>query len=136
MLTLRIMVRPMKYAAFGVPFILPIELYGISLRDALGSWRQVDVVSDKECLTGIKPQDEALMHAPFSVIRKNANNYPLASDLNIGLAISVRRSDDVRSGGIRGLSLSVEAIVIEAGVCKREKDCDSEELAHDDAPAA
>ena len=52
MLTLRIMVRPMKYAAFGVPFILPIELYGISLRDALDSWRQVDVVSDKECLTG------------------------------------------------------------------------------------
>ncbi len=46
----RIMVCPVNHATLGIPLVLAVELYCISVGQAYHPGRQVDVVRDQECL--------------------------------------------------------------------------------------
>lgn len=78
-----IVVSPMNDAAIRVPVILSTERHFVSFSQTRYSWRNIDVVSDEQCLTGAKFQDEPLMSAAFVIVRENSLNHAVPFDLKL-----------------------------------------------------
>ena len=83
MSTRGVVMRPMDYPSFGVPFINAAELYFVSFSQVRYSWRDVDIVSNEQGLPGAQLQDETLVPASFKIIRKNSLDQTPPFDLKV-----------------------------------------------------
>jgi len=81
MATTWISMRPMDYAAFGVPLIHAVERDGVTRFQRGQARREVNVMSDQQRLARSQGQNEALVAAAFVVIRKQLGDYSFACDL-------------------------------------------------------
>jgi hypothetical protein len=66
------MVGPVNDPTSIVPFELPAETHFIAWRNFAHSWREVDVVTDQQRVSGLESQDETLMLGTLEVIRQHA----------------------------------------------------------------
>ena len=80
--------RPMNETTLRGPHVLTIERYAISLAQAIKSWRQIDIVRNKNGLSRQKTDNESLVPRPFQVIRENAGYYSFPLNLNVARPIS------------------------------------------------
>ena len=90
MTAIRVMMRPMNDAPFGVPFIYPIECHDISFLKVGKSWGKINVVGYKQGLAGFELQNKALMTASLVVIRQYSDDYSIPFRLKAALAFIER----------------------------------------------
>jgi len=70
----RIVVRPMNRSALFVPDIFTVKANAVADRESADARGDVDVVCDKECLSGRELNDESLMSRTFLIVRQKADH--------------------------------------------------------------
>jgi len=93
---LRIMVRPVHHTAFRVPFKFAIKADRITRSQRIDARRQVDVVCDEQRLSGIQPNNEALMAAAIVVVGQELHYHALAGKLPFAVTIG----EGIFEGGV------------------------------------
>jgi len=73
----------MNNAAFGVSFILAIEVDHIALFQRIDKCSQTNIVRDQYGQAWWQLKDKLLMFTSFTVVGKQMNNNPHIFDLNI-----------------------------------------------------
>lgn len=129
-----IVVGPVDDPAFGVPFILAVELHRVSCLQRRDSWSEVDVVCDQQGLSGLEFEDEPLMPAPVVVVRQQLDHLALTLDLNpAGSAFNgpdqgriVRRFHP----GHAAASRRKLAILRQPGISGHDQDDEEQEFSH------
>jgi len=91
MIAARIPVRPVDNAASIIPLVFTIKGNGIATPERLNSWRQIDIVGDKQCPPWREFNDESLMATTFVVVGKNSDDRAAALDLVTGAPLTLGR---------------------------------------------
>jgi hypothetical protein len=78
---LRIMMRPVNYAALVVRLILTVEGYRIAVAQGFDPGREINIMGDQQRTARAKLQNESLMPATVIIVRQDTDNLSLASDL-------------------------------------------------------
>src|SRR5262245_18614138 len=107
MSSIRVMVCPMNDATLRVPLILPPEGHLIPWMKAGYSWRDIDVVSNKDSLSRVKFQDKKLMPAPVVVVAKNSLDCAAAFDLEVADALLERATQGLVTFGYISICCSL-----------------------------
>lgn len=82
-----IVVSPMDYAAFFVPFVFAIKFHGIARFEGADAGGKVNIMGNEEGLTGAELEQEFLMSAAVVVVWQNFAYFAGALDLDIASAV-------------------------------------------------
>lgn len=93
--TLRVVVRPMDDPAFFVPDILAIKTDAVAYLQSVDSWGDVYVVSDKQCLSRRKLNDESLVSRTVQIVGQNTSHCALTFDLYVACPTRKGATDGV-----------------------------------------
>ena len=135
--------RPVDDAAALIPLVLAVELDWITGLQRDDATCNIDVVRDQHGVSGRQAHDEALMAAPFVVVRENFSDAATALNLNIapmilerpGQCVVVAAAGGTRAGAGAGgadviVMLSWKEPALRGEIHGRERNCYSNDPLH------
>ena len=90
---MRIVVRPVDHTSLFVPHVFAVEADAVARLQPVDPRSEVDVVHNKDRLTGCEADDESLMPAASEVVRQEACYSAFAFNLDIARSVFERAPD-------------------------------------------
>jgi hypothetical protein len=78
---------PVNRSTLFVPLIYAEKSYSVANLERDNSRRQVNIVSNQECLAGFEFNDESLMSTPIVIVREEPSDRPRSLDLKVALVL-------------------------------------------------
>lgn len=102
MFSVGIVVSPVEYAAFFVPFVFAIKFDGVACFEGVDAGGKINIVGNEEGLTGTELEDKFLMSAAVVIIGQNFINFAGTLNLEIARTILVSVGEGLIAGGADG----------------------------------